>query len=114
MNAELEVLLQILASDPEKVRVLAPETELTLLAGLRAAVGSTMPSSSSTPPPAGPAAAWSEDDLLTVNEAAVLLRLSPRWFYRHAKTLPFARKLSRKVLRFSRAGIAGWLAKKRP
>ena len=52
------------------------------------------------------------DRMLDVNEAAALTGLTPRWLYRHAKTLPFTRKLSRKVVRFSRAGIARWLETK--
>jgi hypothetical protein len=67
------------------------------------------PSAASFPP-----SAWSESDLMTIDEAAAMLRLTPRWLYRHAKQLPFARKLSRKVLRFSRTGAAKWLATKRP
>ena len=42
-----------------------------------------------------------------------MLRLKPRWLYRHAKTMPFSRKLSPKVLRFSRAGLLRWLATRR-
>ena len=59
------------------------------------------------------ALAWSEADLLKIDEAAAILRLSPRWLYRHAKSLPFSRKLSPKVLRFSRAGLLRWLATRR-
>ena len=50
---------------------------------------------------------------MSVNEKLKELGLAVRWLYRHAPTLPFARKLSRKVLRFSRAGITRWLATKR-
>ena len=63
--------------------------------------------------PAGMVAAWSADDLLTVEEVSGILKVSVRWVYRHAKALPFSRRLSRKVLRFSRAGMARWLATKR-
>src|SRR5688572_10339304 len=52
----------------------------------------------SAPPPVGP------DHLLTSDEAAQALGVTPRWLYRHARNLPFARRLSRKVLRFSEAG----------
>jgi predicted DNA-binding transcriptional regulator AlpA len=64
----------------------------------------TMPRESERPEP---------DRMLKVEEAAALTGLSRRWFYRHAKTLPFARRLSRKVLRFSRSGLARWLATRR-
>ena len=49
---------------------------------------------------------------LTAVEAASLLRVSPRWLYRHQKKLPFARRLSRKCIRFSEAGLRRWQAKK--
>lgn len=52
--------------------------------------------------------------LLTPEETAALLRVSPRWVYRHWKTLPFARKIAPKVLRFDRAGLDRWIASKRP
>jgi predicted DNA-binding transcriptional regulator AlpA len=51
-----------------------------------------------------------EDRLLTADEAAEMLSVSPDWLYRHAKKLPFARKLAPKVLRFSYQGIVKWLA----
>ena len=49
---------------------------------------------------------------LTAAEAAALLRVTPRWLYRHQKKLPFARRLSRKCIRFSEAGLRRWQAKK--
>ena len=53
------------------------------------------------------------DRLLTVAEAAELLCVTPQWLYRHAKELPFTCSLSRKCLRFSRAGILHWLKTRR-
>ncbi len=54
------------------------------------------------------------DRLLAVAEAAELLGVTPQWLYRHAKALPFTCSLSRKCLRFSRAGILHWLKTRRP
>ena len=54
-----------------------------------------------------------EDRLLTVEEAASLLGVAPRWLYRHARTLPFARHLSPKALRFSEAGLRRWVDTRR-
>lgn len=54
------------------------------------------------------------DRLLTPEEAAPLLGVSVRWLYRHAKRLPFTRRLSRKALRFSEAGLRRWQATKKP
>src|SRR5262245_53269208 len=45
------------------------------------------------------------DDCLDIREAAKLLRMSPSWLYRHAARLPFARRVGRRTLRFSAAGI---------
>lgn len=53
------------------------------------------------------------DPLLTPEEAARLLGVKVQWLYRHAKRLPFTRRLSRKCLRFSEAGLRKWQAAKR-
>jgi predicted DNA-binding transcriptional regulator AlpA len=50
------------------------------------------------------------DRLLDAVEAAKMLSMSTDWLYRHAKNLPFARKLGRKMLRFSYQGIVKWMA----
>lgn len=52
----------------------------------------------------------SEDRLLEAQEAAKLLSVSEDWLYRHAKKLPFAKKLGPKMLRFSVIGIQKYLA----
>ena len=48
------------------------------------------------------------DTLLTAEQAAPLLNVTPHWLYRHWKQLPFARRLSRKTLRFSENGLRKW------
>ena len=50
------------------------------------------------------------DKLLTPGQAAALLNVKVAWLYRNRRRLPFARKLSRKVLRFSEAGLHRWQA----
>jgi predicted DNA-binding transcriptional regulator AlpA len=50
------------------------------------------------------------DRLLSADEAATLLSVSEDWLYRHAKKLPFTRKLGPKMLRFSYQGIVKWMA----
>jgi predicted DNA-binding transcriptional regulator AlpA len=47
---------------------------------------------------------------LKPEEAARVLGVSVRWLYRHHRQLPFARKLSRKTLRFSESGLRRWQA----
>src|SRR5215467_11616868 len=39
-----------------------------------------------------------------------LLKVTTRWLYRHHRSLPFTRKLSRRLLRFDEAGLHRWLA----
>ncbi len=78
---------------------------LTVLAAL-----ATAPPAPNGRPPEAPA----EDRLLTPEEAAAALRVTPRWLYRHAQRLPFTRRLSRKALRFSEAGLRRWRAAHRP
>ena len=51
-----------------------------------------------------------EDRLLDAEEAAKFLSVSEDWLYRHAKKLPFAKKLGPKMLRFSAIGIQKYLA----
>lgn len=51
--------------------------------------------------------------LLTARDAAPLLGVSVRWLYRHAGTLPFARRLSDRAVRFEEAGLLTWLERRR-
>jgi predicted DNA-binding transcriptional regulator AlpA len=51
-----------------------------------------------------------EDRLLDAEQASKLLGMSRYWLYRHAKKLPFTRKLGPKNLRFSYQGIQKYLA----
>ena len=53
--------------------------------------------------------AANEDRLINAEEAAQRLGVARRWLYRHAKQLPFTRRLSAGILRFSLAGIHRWL-----
>jgi hypothetical protein len=54
-----------------------------------------------------------DDQMLTVDEAAAILRRERRWIYRHAATLPFVRRLSPRSLLCSRKGVERWLAARR-
>ena len=126
MSGEYLVSLDALLADPAAVSGVSREQAAALLGKLssvqallverlacRLPAVAEEPAAPTAPALAVPPSAGSVDDLLTAAEAAASLRVSPRWLYRHARTLPFARKLSRKVLRFSRAGISRWLATKR-
>jgi hypothetical protein len=54
-----------------------------------------------------------QEELLSPDQAATLLSVSVDWMYRHAGELPFTRRLSRKALRFSKAGLLRWRAGRR-
>ena len=54
------------------------------------------------------------DRLLSAEEAATLLSMSEDWLYRHAKKLPFTRKVGSKMLRFSQQGIIKWMDTRKP
>src|SRR5207249_1533051 len=48
------------------------------------------------------------DVLLTPEQAAAMMNVERRWLIRHSKKFPFTRRISRKVLRFSEAGLRRW------
>jgi hypothetical protein len=105
--------LDQIASDPRAASTLAQDAALALLAqvaivqsALVARILTTQAEDVSKPPqnPAPP------DRLMTPEQAAILLGVTPRWLYRHAPRLPFTRRLSRKVLRFSEVGLRRWQA----
>jgi predicted DNA-binding transcriptional regulator AlpA len=52
--------------------------------------------------------------LLDVEEAAARLSVSADWVYRHAKQLPFTRRVGRRALRFDPDGLVRWLAHRTP
>ena len=52
------------------------------------------------------------DKLLTIGEAAAVLKTSEDWLYRHWKTLPFAVLLSPRQLRFSLKGLEQYIEEK--
>jgi predicted DNA-binding transcriptional regulator AlpA len=54
------------------------------------------------------------DRLVTPEQAAEILGQNVQWVYRHASQWSFTRRLSRKSLRFSEAGLRRWLATKKP
>lgn len=54
---------------------------------------------------AGPSTPVTEDRLLTVEEAAAMLAVSPQWLYRRGKRLGLAVKLGDGTLRYSSATI---------
>jgi hypothetical protein len=55
------------------------------------------------------------EELLTPEQAIEAIGgcVGAKWLYRHTKGLKFRRDLSRKVVRFERAGLLRWAAAKR-
>jgi predicted DNA-binding transcriptional regulator AlpA len=109
--------MDTLFPDHDRLAALPPEQIPSLLARL-AAIQSVLTArllATPTVPPAGDSEPKSAttDQFLTAEDAAQILRVSPRWLYRHANRLPFARRLSRKCLRFSEAGLRRWQASKK-
>lgn len=51
--------------------------------------------------------------LLDVEEAAARLGMSADWLYRHARQLPFTRRVGRRAVKFDPAGLARWVATQR-
>lgn len=49
------------------------------------------------------------DRLLKVDEAAEILDVKKRWLYDRSDSLPFARKLAPRTLRFSEEGLYRWI-----
>jgi excisionase family DNA binding protein len=54
----------------------------------------------------------SAEGLLDVEEAAKKIGMSRDWLYRHAKGLPFTRRVGR-ALRFDRVGLDAWVRARR-
>jgi hypothetical protein len=107
--------LDELAADPGKAAALPPGTVAALLIRLESARTALWLQAIANGQDGGIRPAASEPDrLLTAEDAARRLGTTPRWLYRHARQLPFTRRLSRKALRFSEAGLARYLASRRP
>lgn len=106
--------LRDLLSDPQRVADLSPEdaaTALVELASLQAAVAARLRAApASSPSPDGPAEL---DRMLTADEVAGLLNRSRAWVYRQSKHWPFTRRLTRRTLRFSEAGLQRFLTQRR-
>lgn len=54
------------------------------------------------------------DRLLTVQDAAEMLAVRPRWIYDNSDKLPFTHRLGAKTLRFSEQGIMRYLERTKP
>jgi len=104
---ELLSVLERRAAESERMQAHAPVAAVlhSVLEELRGVDGSpTTPTVASAPIP---------DRLLTIPDAAARLGVTSRWLYRRADTLPFMRRLSRRALRVSQAGLERWMERRR-
>ena len=111
MNLALKppLSLDALIADPEQAADLEPAQTCALLiqfAGLQNALAAHLLNHQK------PAAADPEK-MLSIDEAAGVLQQTPEWIRRHARRLPFAKRVSRKRLLFSETGLNRWLASRR-
>ena len=107
-------LLASLLSDPSGATRVPREEAVALLVALATLQVALLTAASCPAGATSRAVERSDQDrMLDVEEAAALLGVTPRWLYRHARELPFTRPISRKIVRFSRAGIQRWLASRR-
>jgi predicted DNA-binding transcriptional regulator AlpA len=100
--------LRELVADPRRAFELSAAEAAALLielASLQAAVAARL----STNAAASPAS----DRLLTAEEVAERLQRSVDWVYRQAKHWPFTRRLTRRTVRFSEAGLQRFLGQRR-
>jgi predicted DNA-binding transcriptional regulator AlpA len=105
-----------LARDPGRaadIPLSAVPPLLAQLAALQAALAARLVRAPIEPNRVGRDEAPESERLLMPSEAAALLGVTVSWLYRHAGRLPFARRLSRKALRFSESGLRRWLATKK-
>lgn len=100
-----------LVSDLLRVADLTPTeaaTALVELATLQSAVAARLHSTQT--PGSGRPTVPQNDRLLTAGEVAGRFGRSVDWVYRHAKHWPFTRRLTRRTVRFSEAGLERFLA----
>lgn len=113
MNLAPVPALTELLQDPARAEALPPEAARALLLQLAPLQEALRLRALHAGVQNGQPEALAEDRLLTPQEAARLLGVTPPWLYRRSRSLPFARRLSRKCLRFSEAGLRRWQAAKR-
>lgn len=113
MSLNLGPPLSELLRDPAQVEALPPEAARALLIKLAPLTAALWLRALHAGVTNGQPEAPAEDRLLTPEDASRLLGVTPVWLYRHSRSLPFARRLSRKCLRFSEAGLRRWQAAKK-
>jgi len=110
----VDAALSAVLVDPSRAASLTPEHATALLVQL-AAVQAALTARLQVAPRTIPQTEEREggDRLMTAQEVAEVLHVPVSWIYRHSGQLPFAVKLSHKVLRFSERRLQAWMARQR-
>ncbi|MFZ0246601.1 helix-turn-helix domain-containing protein [Candidatus Binatus sp.] len=103
--------IEEIARDPSRVRGLSTDAIAALMARSAAVQGTLSAALILLGPSAKPNEPEepSDDKMLTIDEAALRLRRSRRWIYRHAHVLPFVKRLSPRNLLCSERKLTRWL-----
>jgi hypothetical protein len=83
---------------------------MTVLAALQVALATRLVAAPET---SEPAASAGEDEMLTPEDAAIMLKQTRRWLSRNSKRLPFVKRISERSFVCSKQGILKWLASRR-
>jgi hypothetical protein len=105
--------LDDIARDPRCIAALERTSLSALLvrsAVVQSAIAAQLVSLEGYAVPARELAPDVDDQMLTVDEAAAILRRKPQWIYRNAARLPFVKRISPKSLLCSKNGISRWFA----
>jgi hypothetical protein len=107
LTYERSITLDDLSREPLRARGLSPDTIAALLAQCGAAQGALLAALASSN---GSAETQNQETrLLTVDEAAAKLAVTPEWLYRRGKRLGLAVKLGDGTLRFSNNALEGYI-----
>lgn len=90
----------------------APPEDLPELVGALAAAQARALARLTSPAAVRPVTGSDAEGNVSVEEAARRLGMSDRWVYRNAKSLPFVRRIGRRVVCSAR-GVAEWSARQR-
>jgi predicted DNA-binding transcriptional regulator AlpA len=93
------------------LEAMAPTVDAAAVPGLVIRLGAIMATMGAAALASGQPAATGSDRMLDIHETATRTGMSEPWLYRNQRTLPFARKIGRKLV-FSEAGLDRWLKRR--
>ena len=103
-----DVVACVASMAPEQLPALL--VEVAALQGQLAAVSNALSARLLADTATGRLRPGGREHLLDIQEAAARLGMSTDWLYRHARQLPFTRRVGRRAaqIRLRRASLAGW------